>query len=74
MGKVLKGDFMVYVCVAVVAAFIFGVIIGRISRKSVGLLVVNKTLPNKPFFEIHFMEDLDKIEKSKKVVFDRVVR
>lgn len=65
---------MLYIVLGLIAAFIFGVVIGRMTRKPVGLLIVNKSMPNKPFFELHFTEDLDKIESQKKVVFNRVVR
>lgn len=67
---------MLYIIVAIIAVlcFILGFIFGRKTQKPVGMLILNKSMPHKPFFELHFTEDLDRIEKNNKVVFNRVVR
>lgn len=67
---------MLYIIVAIIAlaAFVLGFIFGRKTQKPVGMLILNKSMPHKPFFELHFTEDLDRIEKNNKVVFNRVVR
>lgn len=59
--------------------FVLGICIGYFVKGffvggPIGSLTINKSNPEKPFFEVRFTEDIDKFEQQKQVLFDLNMR